>query len=80
MAYALVALILAVQNSPNVALLRTLVFANWVWSVISVLLLAFYISAATTFGAIFLVLQVIVVGALAYVEGRYIFPANTVDQ
>lgn len=72
LAYGLVALRLALQKTPSVPLLRILVAGNWLWAAISVGLLIIYFADATLFGAIFLVLQVIVVGGLAYLEGRQI--------
>lgn len=68
--YALVALSLVLQRTMSVALLRLLIYANWIWTFISVGLLAEYARTATTLGTFFLVLQVVVVGGLAYAEGR----------
>lgn len=70
--YALLALRLALQSTPSILLLRILIYANWVWTIISVALLIFYITDATLFGAAFLILQVVVVGLLAWLEGRHI--------
>ncbi len=70
--YALLALRLALQSTPSILMLRLLIYANWVWTIISVALLIFYINDATLFGAAFLILQVAVVGILAYLEGRHI--------
>lgn len=72
LAYALLALSLALQRQPSVLLLRALIYANWLWTVISVVLLIFYIPGTTLFGTAFLILQVVVVGMLAYLEGRHI--------
>jgi hypothetical protein len=72
LAYALLALSLARQSAPSILPLRILIYANWVWTIISVVLLMFFINNATLFGAAFLVLQVAVVGVLAYLEGRHI--------
>ena len=77
MAYALLALSLALKSSPAISPLRILINANWIWTIISVALLIFYISEATIFGAIFLILQVVVVAVLAWLEGRHIVIANT---
>ena len=74
--YALLALRLALQTTPSILLLRILVYANWVWTLISVGLLIWYISEATVFGAAFLVLQAVVVGMLAWLEGRHIHATN----
>lgn len=72
--YAVLALRLALQHTPSVPLLRMLMHANWVWTVVSVALLIFYFHGATAFGVAFLILQVVVVAALAYLEGRHIHP------
>lgn len=72
LAYALLALSLAFKSQPSVSLLRLLIYANWVWTVISVGLLIAYFRDATPFGVAFLILQVVVVGLLAYLEGRIV--------
>jgi hypothetical protein len=70
--YAIVAFILANQKEVSISLLRVLVYANWCWTIISIILLLFHIARATFLGIIFLVLQIIVVGILAYLEGKQI--------
>lgn len=70
--YGLIALSLSLQNPIPVFLLRVLISANWVWAFISVGLLIFHFNNATAFGITFLILQVVVVGGLAYLEGRHI--------
>ncbi|MDR6568141.1 hypothetical protein [Chitinophaga ginsengisegetis] len=72
LAYALLAVSLALQRQPSVLQLRALVYANWLWTITSVVLLIFYISGTTLFGTAFLILQVVVAGMLAYLEGRHI--------
>jgi hypothetical protein len=72
MAYALLALRLALKSPPSILLLRLLIYANWVWTIISVVLLIFYMYEATLFGVTFLILQVVVVAILAWLEGRHI--------
>lgn len=72
LAYAVVAILLARQNLPPVRPLRLLIFANWAWAAVSIVLLAVYAGGATVFGVIFLVLQPLVVGGLAYLEGRHL--------
>jgi hypothetical protein len=74
--YALVALYLVSQAIIPITLLRILVYANWIWTVISVFLLYFHFGRATMFGLIFLALQIIVVGLLAYFEGKQIAKAQ----
>lgn len=70
--YAGVALWLAVQPVPNLRLTRVLILANWGWTLISVGLLLMHFRAATALGVAFLVLQVVVVGGLAYLEGQQV--------
>lgn len=70
--YASVALILALQKSTSVRLLRLLVFANWLWTFVSIILLFIHYNSATHLGVTFLIIQVIVVGGLAYLEGTQI--------
>lgn len=68
--YALVALYLACKKNIPVPLLRLLINGNWAWTVISIALLLLHFSEATVIGKVFLLLQVIVVGAFAYFEGK----------
>lgn len=70
--YSILAFVLARQPEPSQPLLRVLVYANWIWTLISVVLIFLFIGGATIFGAIFLVLQVLVVGLLAWAEGRHL--------
>jgi hypothetical protein len=72
MAYALLALSLAIQGKPSILPLKILIYANGVWSTISIALLIIYFSDATIFGAAFLILQVAVVAMLAWLEGSHI--------
>lgn len=71
-AYSLTALSLAVQSRPSAGRLRILIYANWLWMVVSIGLLIYWIRGTTLLGSTFLVLQVLVVGILAYLEGRHI--------
>ncbi|NML20862.1 hypothetical protein HHL16_08250 [Pseudoflavitalea sp. G-6-1-2] len=68
--YALVALILANQKKISAGLLSILMRANWIWALISVGLVIAYFEEATILGRVFLILQVLVVGGLAYLEGK----------
>jgi hypothetical protein len=70
--YAIVAFILAAQRNISVRLLQLLVYANWIWAVISTGLLLVHFSKALLLGKIFLILQIVVVGGLAYLEGNQI--------
>ena len=68
--YSLLALFLALPNILRVRLTKSLIIANWAWSLASVILLYLYFSNASILGKLFLILQVIVVAGLAYFEGR----------
>jgi len=70
--YAVVAFILANQAQISVSLTRLLVYANWAWTFVSIGLLVTHFDDAELFGKIFLILQIIVVGGLAFLEGRQI--------
>lgn len=75
--YSVVAGILASQTTISVRLLRLLIGANWIWTIISVGLLLIHFGGAQPVGQAFLVLQILVVGALAYTEGKQLAkPAN----
>ncbi|WP_129717250.1 hypothetical protein [Pedobacter sp. SYP-B3415] len=70
--YALLAFSLAIQKRPPVLRLVFLIRANWFWTGVSIFLLIRFISGCTVYGAIFLILQVLVVGLLALLEGRHL--------
>jgi hypothetical protein len=70
--YALVVLNSVSQAIIPITLLRILIYANWIWAIISIVLLYFHFSKATTLGLLFLILQILVVGGLAYLEGKQI--------
>lgn len=73
--YAGSALILALQAQAPARLVRVLVLANWFWVVVSVGLLFWHFAKATVWGQVFLVMQVLGVGALAWLEGRQLVRA-----
>ncbi len=75
--YGIMALILALKKPTPVNPLRLLVAANWFWAVVSIILLSLHFSTATILGKIFLILQIIVVGGLAYLEGNQIVKHQT---
>jgi hypothetical protein len=52
------------------AIKNTITYANWIWTAISTILLFFHFATATAFGLTFLILQIFVVGGLAYLEGK----------
>ena len=68
--YAIVAYALSTQRFFSIPLLRTLIYANWTWTAISTILLFFHFATATALGLTFLILQIFVVGGLAYLEGK----------
>ncbi len=68
--YSLFALKLATMKTPSIPQLRILIFANWTWTIISLGISVFHFSDATLFGKAFLILQIIVVGGLAWLEGN----------
>ena len=68
--YALVAFYLACKRVIPISLLRILIAANWIWAFISIGLAFIHFEEATLYGKIFLILQVLVVGGLAYFEGK----------
>jgi hypothetical protein len=70
LAYSLLALIVAQQKQGGLRLAKILIAANWLWSVVSIILLFLFFQNSSVFGKLFLVLQIIVVGGLAYFEGR----------
>ncbi|HZG26120.1 MAG TPA: hypothetical protein VEZ17_16145 [Chitinophagaceae bacterium] len=68
--YAIVACVLANQRNVSVPLLRVLILANWIWTFVSLVLLFLHFSEAQPLGRAFLILQVVVVGGLAYFENK----------
>ncbi|WP_299455191.1 hypothetical protein [uncultured Microscilla sp.] len=68
--YALNALGLALMKSTIARLVLVLVYANWLWTLISVGLLYLHFGNASMLGKAFLILQIIVVGGLAFAEGK----------
>lgn len=66
--YAAVAFVLAAQLSKSSQLVRALAFANWFWTLVSLVMLATLFDQATLLGRLYLVLQPLVVGGLAYLE------------
>lgn len=70
--YAFVALSLVLMKPIRWWAVRWLVMANWIWTLVSAAMLWYYWEQATVFGKAFLVLQILVVGGLAWMEGRHI--------
>lgn len=61
---------LALQKPLSAPLVRVLMGANWSWTAVSAVLLVTHADAATVLGLTFLALQILVVGGLAFLEGR----------
>ncbi|OSZ77308.1 hypothetical protein CAP36_12935 [Chitinophagaceae bacterium IBVUCB2] len=78
--YSIFAFSLATQKNVSISLLRILIYANWVWTAISVLLLFLHFENATNLGRIFLVLQIPVVGLLAFLEGNQVIRRSLVTK
>ncbi len=70
--YAVVAFFLATQKTISIRLLKLLVYANWAWTFVSILLFYTHYSSAKILGIIFLALPIAAVGVLAYLEGNQI--------
>jgi hypothetical protein len=68
--YSFLALFLALQKFPNLARTKALIFANWAWSLVSVILLVLYFTDASVLGKLFLILQIVVVAGLAWLEEK----------
>jgi hypothetical protein len=68
--YSVAAFTLARQKEIYLFLLIVLIYANWFWMIISIVLLFAHFEHATVFGKVFLILQIIVVGGLAWLEGN----------
>jgi hypothetical protein len=74
--YSCLAMVLANQKNVSIPLLRTLIYANWSWSVVSIGLFFFHWEHATLLGKTYLILQLITVMLLAYLEGRQIVASD----
>jgi hypothetical protein len=66
--YAVFAFWIARQPTTPIGWTRLLIAANWVWAIFSIGLVAAHFSEAQELGKIFLILQIVVVGGLAYLE------------
>ena len=72
MLYAILAFIVGIQRPTSVNLLSVLVYANWIWTAISVFMIFTHYNSATRLGVSFLFIQPVVVGGLAYLENKQI--------
>ena len=68
--YAVVAFSLVISKRIPILPLRGLIYANWAWTLVSCGIIYFHFLDAVPLGQIWLLLQIIVVGGLAYLEGR----------
>lgn len=68
--YSIFALALALQKLTPIQPVSVLIFANWAWTLVSLYFLLVHWNAAFPLGKAFLVLQIFVVGGLAYFEGK----------
>jgi hypothetical protein len=68
--YSVYAFYLAKQKEVSLSLVRLLINANWFWAIISLATLMHHSDSATAFGLVYLVLQILVVAALAFWEGK----------
>lgn len=70
--YAMMAVCLAIMKPLKPKPVKGLVLANWLWTAVSVGMLIYYFGGASVFGKVFLILQIVVVGGLAWLEGRHV--------
>ncbi len=70
--YAGYSLSLAQRKVKPTSLVKLLVFANCAWAVVCLSVMLFYRSTATVYGTIYLLLEALFVGILAFLEWRQI--------
>lgn len=70
--YMLFGFSLVIRKALSLKGVRALVIANWAWAAASVVLTCLHAPGATLLGQAFLILQILVVGGFAYVEGAQI--------
>lgn len=68
--YSIIAFRVVIMQPVSIPLLRFLIMANWAWTLISLGIIFFHFSDATLLGKTFLVLQIVIVGGLAWLEGN----------
>lgn len=68
--YAFFVFRLARQTEVSIPFLRILILANLIWTMISLGIISIYFNEASQLGKLFLILQIIVVGCLAWLEGN----------
>ena len=76
--YVGLAFIVASREPTSIRLLRILIYANWFWAVISVLMVVAYVGSVSRLGAVFLLVQPLIVGGLAYLENSQVAPTKAV--
>lgn len=75
--YSLFAFYLASRKERSALLVHYLVLANWFWAIVSLVILFFHAANATVLGILFIIGQILIVGGLAYLEGRQLEKINT---
>lgn len=70
LAYAAFSFSLAMSRAPSRGLLKTLVFANFAWTAVCIAIAARYASMESVLGVVYILLEGLVVGALAAFEAR----------
>lgn len=70
LSYAIFAFVLVVQKIASANAVFILVCANWFWALLSCYFVVIHWDLAHVLGQIFLLLQILVVGGLAYFEGK----------
>lgn len=68
--YSLAALSLNLSREISIPFLRGLIVANWAWVPVSMVFIFLHFGEASVLGKLFLLLQIVVVGGLAWIEGR----------
>jgi hypothetical protein len=68
--YSFVAFPLAYVKNTPIGMLRILIYANWFWALLCAGFLAMHLKDLSILGIIYVLLQIIVIGGLAYFEGK----------
>ena len=68
--YSIIAFRTVIIQPVAIRLLRLLIAANWAWTFIGLGIIAFHFRDATFLGQLFLLLQIVIVGGLAWLEGN----------
>lgn len=68
--YAIYSGFLLIANVNLTSSFGLLIIANWFWMIVSIVLLFLFWKDAKNFGRVLLIAQVLVLGILAYIEGK----------